>query len=166
VTAIHWETDLYIDLSLQEGQCKNHGSTSYQSAIINKISYNSKRKQAIAHSCCKRGLYFPPTGTKSNGQMSQDMNPTIHSIRRNFQYGHNLAKKGGCAVAQTISHQLPTAVGQIRAWVRSCGICGGQSGTGAGFLRVLEFPLPSIPPTAPHSSSSIIWSWYSRPNIG
>jgi hypothetical protein len=37
----------------------------------------------------------------------------------------------------------------------SCGICGGQSGTGAGFLRVLRFPLPiPIPLTAPHSSSS------------
>jgi hypothetical protein len=32
-------------------------------------------------------------------------------------------------------------------------ICGGQSGTGAGFLRVLRFPLPSIPSTAQHSSS-------------
>jgi hypothetical protein len=38
--------------------------------------------------------------------------------------------------------------------VRSCGICRGQSGTGAGFLRVLPFPLPLIPPTAPQSSSS------------
>jgi hypothetical protein len=47
--------------------------------------------------------------------------------------------------------------------VRSCGICGG---IGAGFLRVLRFPLPSIPPTVPHSSSSIIIiidGWYNRP---
>jgi hypothetical protein len=45
-------------------------------------------------------------------------------------------------------------------------ICGGQSGTGAGFLRVLRFPLPvSIPPTAPHSSY-IIRGWYNRPVSG
>jgi hypothetical protein len=33
------------------------------------------------------------------------------------------------------------------------GICGGQSGVGAGFLRVLRFPLPKpyIPPTSPSS---------------
>jgi hypothetical protein len=32
------------------------------------------------------------------------------------------------------------------------GICGGQSGAGAGFLRVLRFPLPIfIPPIAPQS---------------
>jgi hypothetical protein len=29
---------------------------------------------------------------------------------------------------------------------RACGICGGQSGIGAGFLRVLRFPLPTIIP--------------------
>jgi hypothetical protein len=46
-------------------------------------------------------------------------------------------------------------------------ICGGQSGTGVGFLRVLRFPLPIlIPPTAPHSLSSIIRGWYSRPISG
>jgi hypothetical protein len=34
---------------------------------------------------------------------------------------------------------------------RSGGICAGQSGIRAGFLRVLLFPLPIlIPPTAPH----------------
>jgi hypothetical protein len=37
----------------------------------------------------------------------------------------------------------------------SCGICGGQSGTGADVLRVLRFPLPIlIPPSAPHSSGA------------
>jgi hypothetical protein len=42
------------------------------------------------------------------------------------------------------------------AWVWSCGICGGQSGAGAGFLQVLRFPLPIfIPPIAPQSPSSI-----------
>jgi hypothetical protein len=44
--------------------------------------------------------------------------------------------------------------------VRPCGIRGGQSGAGAGFLRVLRFPLPIlIPSTAPHSSSPIIRGW-------
>jgi hypothetical protein len=46
---------------------------------------------------------------------------------------------------------------------RSCWICGGQSCTGAGFLRVLRFPLPVIPPTAAYSSSSTIRGWYSSP---
>jgi hypothetical protein len=45
----------------------------------------------------------------------------------------------------------------------SCGICGGQSGDGAGFLRVLRFTLPIfIPPISPQSPSSIIWGWYNR----
>jgi hypothetical protein len=36
-----------------------------------------------------------------------------------------------------------------------CVICCGQSGTWAGFIRLLRFPLPIfLPPTAPESSSS------------
>jgi hypothetical protein len=66
------------------------------------------------------------------------------------------------------SRRLPTTVARVRAQVRSCGICGGQSDTRAGFLRVLHFPLPVlIPPTVPHSSSSsIIRDWYNRPFSG
>jgi hypothetical protein len=58
---------------------------------------------------------------------------------------------------------LPTAAARVRAEVRSSGICGEESGTGAGLLQVLPFPLPIlIPPTAPHSSP-IIQGWYNRP---
>jgi hypothetical protein len=52
--------------------------------------------------------------------------------------------------------RLPTAVARVRAQIRLCVIFGGQCGSGAGFLRVLRFPLSIlIPPTAPHSSSII-----------
>jgi hypothetical protein len=57
----------------------------------------------------------------------------------------------GHVVAQGVSRRLPTAVARFRARVRSCGICGGQIGTGAGFLLVLRFPLPIFALTAPHS---------------
>jgi hypothetical protein len=70
----------------------------------------------------------------------------------------------GCVIAQAVSRRLPN----VAAWVRvhSCGICGGLSGTGVSFLRVLRFPLLIlIPPTAPHSSS-VIRGWYNRPVSG
>jgi hypothetical protein len=35
------------------------------------------------------------------------------------------------AVAQAVSRRLPAAAALVRAWAKSCGICGGQSGTGA-----------------------------------
>jgi hypothetical protein len=48
---------------------------------------------------------------------------------------------------------MPTPV---RSQVRSCGICGGHSGTGADFLRVLRFSLPIIiPPTDPYTLYSL-----------
>jgi hypothetical protein len=68
----------------------------------------------------------------------------------------------GPAIAQAVSRRLPTAAAWVRAQVRSCGICDGQNGIGAGFLRVLGVPLQIlIPPTAPHSSS-IIRGWHNR----
>jgi hypothetical protein len=71
---------------------------------------------------------------------------------------------GAVPFAEAVSRRLPTAAARVRFQVRSCGICGGQSGTGAGFLRVLRFPLPIfIPPTAPHPLS-IIRCWNNRPN--
>jgi hypothetical protein len=72
----------------------------------------------------------------------------------------------GRATAQAVKRRLPTAAARIRARVRSYGICGGQSGAGAGFLRVLRFSLPIfIPPIAPQSPSSIIRGWYNRPVV-
>jgi hypothetical protein len=68
------------------------------------------------------------------------------------------------AVALAVSSRLPTSVAQVQAQMRACGV---QTGTGAGFLRVLQFFLPIIPPTAPNSTSPIInRGWYNRPNSG
>jgi hypothetical protein len=73
----------------------------------------------------------------------------------------------GRAIAQAVSRRFPTSAARFLSQVWSCEIFGGQSGIGIGFLRVLRFPLPIlIPPTAPHSSSYIIWGWLSRPNNG
>jgi hypothetical protein len=56
------------------------------------------------------------------------------------------------ALAQAVSRWLPTTAARVRSQVWSSGICGGQSGAGAGFLRVLQFPLPVfIPPNSPSS---------------
>jgi hypothetical protein len=60
----------------------------------------------------------------------------------------------GRAIAQAVSHWLPTAAAWVQSRVWSSEICGGQSGAGAGFLRVLRFPLPIfILPIAPQSHS-------------
>jgi hypothetical protein len=65
----------------------------------------------------------------------------------------NLSTRKGRAIAQTVSRWLPTAAARVRARICSSGICGGQSGAVAGFLRVLRFPLPIIPPNSSSSQS-------------
>jgi hypothetical protein len=67
------------------------------------------------------------------------------------------------AIVQAVSPRLPTTAARVRAQVRSCGICGGQSGTRAGFLLVHWFPLPFVIPLTILHSSSIIRGWYNRP---
>jgi hypothetical protein len=63
---------------------------------------------------------------------------------------HIVSSGVGRAVAQAVSRWLPTAEGLVRVRA-ACGVCRGQSGIEAGFLRVLRFPLPIIPPICPSS---------------
>jgi hypothetical protein len=51
---------------------------------------------------------------------------------------------------ETVSSWLPTVVARVCVQA-ACGVCGGQSSIGAGFLRVLQFQLPIIPPISPSS---------------
>jgi hypothetical protein len=71
-----------------------------------------------------------------------------HFVKEN--QGQVFYSERGRAVAQAVSRWLPTAAARVRVWA-ACGVCGGQSGSGAGFLRVLRFPLPIIPPISPSS---------------
>jgi hypothetical protein len=59
----------------------------------------------------------------------------------------------GRAIAEAVSRWLPTATARVQSRFGLSGICGGQSGAGAGFLPVLRFPLPFIPPYSPTSQS-------------
>jgi hypothetical protein len=89
---------------------------------------------------------------------SEDSPLELSTISRTYE-GVRTSDEGntvfcGRAIAQAVSRMLPTAAARVRPQGRSCGICAGQSGTGAGFLWVLRFLLPIlIAPTAPHSSS-------------
>jgi hypothetical protein len=47
-------------------------------------------------------------------------------------------------MAQAVSRRPVIAKARVRAWVSLFGICGGHSGTGINFLRVLRFSM-SIP---------------------
>jgi hypothetical protein len=66
-------------------------------------------------------------------------------------YLNTRANIWGRAVAQAVSRWLPTAAALVRVRA-ACGVYGGQNGTGAGFLRVLRFPLPIIIPPISLSS--------------
>jgi hypothetical protein len=58
-------------------------------------------------------------------------------------------------VTQTIGHWLVTAAAWFQSHVSSCGICGGQSGTGPGFLEVLQSPFSML-----RHSGLVQWAMY------
>jgi hypothetical protein len=84
--------------------------------------------------------------TKMFVRMGKKSRPLVEALR--CHAGHGL--RSGRVVAQAIGRWLPTAAARVRIRA-ACGVCGGQNGTGAGFLRVLRFPLPIIPPISTSS---------------
>jgi hypothetical protein len=56
-------------------------------------------------------------------------------INRSLIRSHKLYTEVSRAIAQVVSRRLPTATARVRAQVRSCGICGKQSGIGAVFSK-------------------------------
>jgi hypothetical protein len=80
-----------------------------------------------------------------------------------LSYGIPVIIPLGCAIVPAISRRLPTTAARVLSQVKSRGIFGGQSGTGAGFLQVLRFRLPILIPSTARHSSSIIRDWYNSP---
>jgi hypothetical protein len=76
----------------------------------------------------------------------------------------------GRVIAQAVSRWLPTAAVRGSRTGRHVGFCGGQSGAGACFLRVLRFPLPNSFYQLLQKiiiiiiNQSIIGDMYNRPN--
>jgi hypothetical protein len=80
------------------------------------------------------------SSSSSLSSSSPRFGPFVLFLSANLAYRLTL----GRAVAQADSRWLPTAMAKVRALAGSCGICGGRSGTGAGFHWALRFPLPLI----------------------
>jgi hypothetical protein len=75
---------------------------------------------------------------------TSDLRSSFHSRLVKLTVHLRILVHGGRAIAQEVSRRLPPLAARVRAQVMSYGICGGQSGTGVGFLRVLRFLLPIL----------------------
>jgi hypothetical protein len=94
---------------------------------------------------------------------------TVHINKQAIVYRKRFPRQSNTlarAIAQAVSRRHPTAAARVRAHVKSCGICGGQRHWGRFSPNIsVSFPI-LIPPTVPHSPTSIIQGWYNRPISG
>jgi hypothetical protein len=76
---------------------------------------------------CRHDINAPDHGSTltscSYSQFQTLMNKNTYKL-----HSWSYIKKGR-AITQAVSRRLPAAAARVRAQVRSCGICGGQSGT-------------------------------------
>jgi hypothetical protein len=75
----------------------------------------------------------------SDAISSSRVTGTWYNMHKTVMFCITLLYLQGRAIAQAVSRRLPTAAARVRAQVRSCGICGGQSGTGAVFSEYFGF---------------------------
>jgi hypothetical protein len=94
-----------------------------------------------------RGLFHRSGGERPGREAIPPLPIRLHGVVRNLaqintmEFGRKIIKR--VKVGGPGSHPR-----------RACGVCGELSGTGAGFLRVLRFPLPiMIPPISPSLQS-------------
>jgi hypothetical protein len=80
-------------------------------------------------------------GHKHGHSLSYILSTVLRFQKNSSLMSHNRS------LAQVVSRRLPITAARLRAQIMSCGICDGMSGTEAGFLRVLRFPLPLIQST-------------------
>jgi hypothetical protein len=79
-----------------------------------------------------------------------------------MERGHHRNGARNLSVAReltTVSNQLLTLAARVLSEVSSCGICGRQSDTGAGFHKVFLFPLSILIAQNATILSSVIRDW-------
>jgi hypothetical protein len=90
--------------------------------------------------------------------MSVQLSVCMSSRVRYEQHGLlNLCNSSG------VIRRLRTVAARVRDQVNSWVICVRQSGPGAGYLRVLKFPLPILIPQSAPQSCTMVWGWWNRP---
>jgi hypothetical protein len=97
----------------------------------------------------------------ANGIKTQHACMYIYSFVKAFQTLQTLI------VSQAAVYELYSVNGSPPLWCSGQFLAtDGQSGAGAGFLRVLQYPLPIFsPPVSPQSSPPIIRGCYNRPVV-
>jgi hypothetical protein len=100
------------------------------------IPVNSRTCKQV-ETCIRAGKYCKPAqfSDVAHARCSRDL-----SMKNGESRLWNTYLIRAPAIAQAVSSRLPTAESRVRAKVRSCGICGGQSGTGVGLSEYFDFP--------------------------
>jgi hypothetical protein len=125
--------------------------TSHNSQGINPYGVASLLQTVLTSAYCPNCLLFNSSGWPTWKRPLFPFNCTVVCISFPPECVYQ-ATVHGRAITQAVSRWLPTTAAEVRSRVWSSGTCDGQSGTGAGFLQVLRFPLPIfIPPNCPSS---------------